>query len=129
MVVPRQIDGQLADVATTAVAFNRGFVEANPLFSDLSIGQIAAIKIGLTQAVKFAPEPFCREGLWVLTAAGYGAALWNIGVMAGSGLAAIPFIAALMIWQNDEWYISSIETCKNPWEVQSFSILSSFNDY
>ena len=125
------VNGYYASQCNTGLHVAAGNNELRSVYLETlkTDGQIAAIKIGLTQAVKFAPEPFCREGLWVLTAAGYGAALWNIGVMAGSGLAAIPFIATLMIWQNDEWYISSIETCKNPWEVQSFSILSSFNDY
>lgn len=118
----------MADIGTTAIGFERGFVEANPLLSNLNLPQIAAIKIGATQIVKFTPDPFCREGLWVLTAGGYSAALWNLGVIAGSGLAAVPFIAALIVWQNDEWYVSSIETCKDPWGIEPPSFLQTFND-
>lgn len=121
--------GQTADIITTSMAFDRGFVEGNPLLDNLSIGQIAAIKLGLTQAVKFAPEPVCTPGLFGLTAVGYGAALWNIGVMAGSGPAAIPVIIGLTWWQWDDWIQSSYRTCKDPWHFEPITFIpSNFND-
>ena len=46
-----------------------------------------------------------------LTAAGYGAALWNIGIMAGSGPAAIPLILGLTIWQWENWEKDAVKVC------------------
>lgn len=105
-----------------------GFVEGNPMIESLNIAQIAAIKIVVTQAIKFTPEPICTPGLWGLTTAGYGAALWNIGVMAGSGPAAIPAIVGLIWWQWDDWLLSSQRTCQDPWTMQPITFLSGFNE-
>lgn len=102
---------QIADGATTAVALSSGFAEANPLLSGLSGPVILVAKIGVTQVVKQAPNEVCEPGLLGLTAAGYGAALWNIGVLAGSGPAAIPVVAILALWQWDSWESDARNTC------------------
>ncbi len=113
---------QIADVATTAFAMHDGFIEGNPLMSGLSIGEMAAVKIGLTQAVKFLPVPHCTAALWGLTASGYGAAIWNVGVMLGSGPAALP-VALLLIWtQKLNWLKSSADTCRDPWHFEPIHV-------
>lgn len=107
---------QVSDSATLSIALDRGFQEANPVFSGMSGPMIAASKIALTQAVKFTPLSICEPGLVGLTVAGYGGALWNIGVMAGSGIAALPVVLALTVWQWDTWRHDALYTCVNPTE-------------
>lgn len=109
---------QLADSTTTAVGLSSGYVESNPVLSGLSWPYIAAVKIGATQAIKLTPPEICEPGLLGLTASGYGAALWNIGVMAGSGLAAIPIVMGLTVWQWENWTADARTTCASPpfWE-------------
>lgn len=102
---------QVSDSATTAVALSNGFSEANPIFGGASWPVIAAVKLGATQAVKQAPPDICRPGLLGLTVGGYSAALWNIGVMAGSGPAAVPVALALALWQWDSWAVDARDTC------------------
>ena len=106
---------QSADGLTTIVALKNGFTEANPLFGSMNGPAIFAVKMAVTQAVKLTPEPICQPGLLGLTVTGYGAALWNIGVMAGSGPTAIPLIIGLTIWQWENWEKSAVQTCANPW--------------
>lgn len=118
----------MADIGTTALAIRDGFVEGNPILSGLNVPQIAAVKIGITQAFKFAPNDFCYPGLWGLTAAGYGAALWNIGVMLGSGPAALPVIIGLFWWQYDDWYRSSVRSCNDPWHFEPVTFFHGFHD-
>ncbi len=103
---------QLADVGTTAIALNSGFVEGNPVWGGAGWQVIAAVKIGATQAIKLTPQEVCEPGLFGLTVAGFGAALWNIGVMAGSGPAAIPVAAMLWAWQWDNWTQDSVNDCQ-----------------
>lgn len=102
---------QIADGATTWVALSNGFAEANPLLSGLSGPAILAVKVGVTQVVKQTPNEVCEPGLLGLTVAGYGAAAWNIGVMAGSGPAAIPVALGLALWQWDSWALDARDTC------------------
>lgn len=121
--------GQGADVLSTYAAFQQGFSEGNPLMSHLSIPQMAVVKLGVTQGVKFLPVPYCTTGLWALTGAGYGAAIWNIGVMLGSGPAALPLVAGLFWWQWDDWRDSSYRTCQDPWHFEPPTFLpASYND-
>lgn len=103
------------DGVTTIIALENGFSEANPLFGSMNGPAIFAVKIAVTQAVKLTPEPICQPGLLGLTVTGYGAALWNIGVMAGSGPAALPLILGLTIWQWDNCAKDAVTTCANPW--------------
>lgn len=102
---------QAADGLTTILALERGFSEGNPVFAGLNGPTILVAKLAVTQAVKFTPDPICQPGLLGLTVTGYGAALWNIGVMAGSGVAAIPFIIGLTVWQWENWTQDAAETC------------------
>lgn len=102
---------QIADGATTWVALSNGFAEANPLLSGLSGPAILAVKIGVTQAVKQTPTEICEPGLMGLTVSGYSLALWNIGVMSGSGPAAIPVALGLALWQWDSWVVDAKDTC------------------
>lgn len=105
---------QISDIGTTAIALNSGFVEGNPVWGGASWPVIAAVKIGATQAIKLTPQEVCEPGLFGLTVAGFGAALWNIGVIAGCGPAAIPVIIGLTWWQWDAWQASAIADCKKP---------------
>lgn len=108
---------QIADSATTAVAITHGFTEANPLFADFSWPWIAATKIAVTQVVKLTPEPICEPGLMALTFAGYNAALWNIGVMAGSGPASIPVMVLVTWFGWDLWWNDAQQVCANPFSA------------
>lgn len=112
---------QLSDSATTAVALSHGFVEANPLFGSASWPVIAGVKIGVTQVVKLTPESICTPGLIGLTISGYGAALWNVGVMAGCGIAALPIavVVGFLFW--DQWVEDAIKTCQDPWGHHIFA--------
>lgn len=107
--------GQSADVLSTYAAFQQGFSEGNPVMAHLTIPEMFAVKLGLTQAVKFLPDPYCTGGLWALAGVGYSAALWNVGVILGSGPAAIPVVVGLWWWQWDDWRDSSYRTCQDPW--------------
>lgn len=102
---------QLADGATTWVALSNGFAEANPLLFGLSGPAILAVKVGVTQAAKQTPNEICEPGLLGLTVSGYSLALWNIGVMAGSGPAAIPVALGLALWQWEDWAVDARDTC------------------
>lgn len=103
--------GQLADSATTAVALEAGFSEGNPVFNGAGWPIIAGVKLGVTQVVKVLPEPYCSSSLFGLTITGFGAAIWNVGTMLGSGPAAIPFIAGT-IWNFwDEWKLDAQSDC------------------
>lgn len=104
---------QLADVATTIIGIESGLgVEGNPVWGGASWPVIAVVKIGVTQAVKLTPKEFCEPGLLSLTLAGSGAALWNIGVIAGSGPAALPVVAGLWWWQWDNWNKAAVDDCQ-----------------
>lgn len=105
---------QSADGLTTIVALEQGFSEANPVFDGMNGPTIFAVKLAVTQVVKVTPTPICQPGLLGLTAAGYGAAMWNIGVMAGSGPAAIPLMIGLTVWQWENWEKDAVKTCANP---------------
>jgi hypothetical protein len=102
---------QIADSTTTAVALEAGFSEGNPLFHGMSWPVIAVAKIGATQGAKLLPEPYCEYSLFWLTVTGYGVALWNIGVMLGSGPAALPFVAAITWGFWDDWQVASQTDC------------------
>lgn len=102
---------QSADVVTTAVGLSNGLSEANFIWGDANWPVLAVVKLGVTQAVKLAPEPYCSSGLMGLTLAGYGAALWNIGVMLGSGPAAIPVAVGIFSWQWENLMTDAVFTC------------------
>lgn len=102
------------DGVTTIIALENGFTEANPLFGSMNGPAIFAVKIAVTQVVKLTPDPICQPGLLGLTVTGYGAALWNIGVMAGSGPAAIPLIIGLTVWQWENWEKDAVKVCHDP---------------
>jgi hypothetical protein len=104
---------QSADVITTAVGLSNGLSEANPIWGDAGWPVMAVVKLGVTQAVKLAPEPYCTPGLMGLTIAGYGAALWNIGVMLGSGPAAIPVAVGVLGWQWENLMDDAVLTCSH----------------
>lgn len=106
---------QLADVASTGYALSNGLVEANPLLENVSWPVAGAIKLGVTQAVKFLPSPYCDGGLVGLTAIGWGAALWNLATAWGSGAASVPFILGLTVWRWDAWSDDATATCMDPW--------------
>lgn len=94
---------QTADSATTAIALQSGFSEGNPIFNGAAWPVIAGVKFGVTQVAKTLPDPYCEAALFGLTIGGFGAAIWNIGVLAGSCVVAIPIIAVstLVLW--DTW--------------------------
>jgi hypothetical protein len=106
---------QLADGGTTWIALSKGYTEGNPVLSGLSGPEIIAVKLAVTQAAKLTPEPWCGSFLYWLTVQGFGLALWNLGVMAGSGPAALPLVAGLWWWRHEAWQDDARETCADPW--------------
>lgn len=106
--------GQAADGLTTWYALQHGFSESNPVLKGLEGPEIFAVKMVVTQGVKFLPMEYCHPGLVVLTASGFGLALWNIATMVGNGLVGIPFAVALLIWRWDDWNQDAVATCANP---------------
>lgn len=105
---------QLADSITTAVAFTRGYTEANPVWGNADWPVIAAVKLGATQAIKYAPPEFCVPGLQSATVAGWAAAAWNLGVLLGCGPCVLPVAVAATVWLWDDWTRDAIKTCTNP---------------
>lgn len=102
---------QIADSTTTAVAIEAGFSEGNPLFHGAGWPAIAAVKIGVTQGAKLLPGQYCEHSLFGLTVTGFGASFWNIGVMLGSGLAALPVFVAVTWGFWDRWLDNAQQDC------------------
>lgn len=102
---------QTADSVTTAIALQSGFSEGNPVFHGAAWPIIAGVKFGVTQVAKTLPDPYCEATLFGLTIGGFGAAIWNIGVLAGSCAAAIPVImvSTLVLW--DTWSKHAKQDC------------------
>jgi hypothetical protein len=103
---------QIADGGTTWVALSKGYVEGNPVLSGLSGPEILAVKLIATQAAKMTPMAFCWPFTFGATATGFGLALWNAGVMLGSGPAALPLVAGLWWWRWDAWRAETTEVCE-----------------
>lgn len=104
--------GQLADVGTTYIAFERGFVEGNPILSGLSIAEIFAVKFVVTESIRwFVPEPVCTPTSWTASFIGYGAASWNVGVMAGSGPIGVGLYLIAAYLLKDNWIASARYSC------------------
>ena len=103
---------QLADVGTTAIAINSGFVEGNPVWGGASWPVMLVVKLGMNEAIKHTPTETCEPLLMFSTMLGSGAALWNIGIIAWSGPAAIPVAAMLWAWQWDNWTQDSVNDCQ-----------------
>lgn len=113
---------QLVDVASIGLAISQGASEANPILSSMSWPVAGAVKLALTQAVKFTPEPFCTSATMSLTVAGFGTAFWNVAVAVGgstiAGLSVVPAIVGVTIWQWNSWMGDAAETCDDPWHWQ-----------
>ena len=106
---------QMADVTTTAVFMETGLgVEGNPVWGGANWPVMIVVKLGVNEAIKHTPTETCEPLLMFSTMLGSGAALWNIGVIAGCGPAAIPVIIGLTWWQWDAWQASAIADCKKP---------------
>ena len=110
---------QLADGATTWYGLNAGYAEANPLLDGLSGPQVIAVKLAAVQAAKLTPKEFCEPALYWFSAQGFSLALWNLGVFAGSGPAAIPIIAGAWYLLHDAWRENAEQTCAHPFEFSS----------
>lgn len=108
--------GQLADSATTAVALESGFAEANPILSDLSWPVITAVKLGVSQASKLLPDVACVPAQTVLASAGFGAAVWNLGVIAGANpILALPVSLGVFFLTWEPSRVNSVAVCEDPW--------------
>lgn len=103
---------QMADIGTTAIGLERGFVEGNPVWGGANWPAIAVVKLSVNEAIKHTPKETCEPLLMWSTLLGSGAALWNIGIIAGSGPAAIPVAAMLWAWQWDNWTQDSVNDCQ-----------------
>lgn len=104
--------GQMTDCGTTYYALENGYREGNPIFSDMSPGLICATKLAASQASKYTPEPMCKGAQVGLALAGFSAAAWNIGVIAGSGLYAIPVIIGVFYFGFDPFVKEAENTCR-----------------
>lgn len=122
---------QTADSITTAIAINMdGISEGNPLFGGANAGEIFVVKLAVTNLIKLTPIEMCRPGLFTATLSGSFGALWNIGVICGSGPAAIPVILALWIWQWNSWWDAAYVDCIEPTQFHwPFSTNNNTNPY
>ena len=100
---------QGADAATTAIGiYGYGATEANPLlgFVEHPAGMVAfaAFKIGYPLLFPLLPPEECRSVTAVATGLGFGAAAYNLAVIAGAG-GALPIGIAVglasLIWSYD----------------------------
>ena len=83
---------QGADAVTTVAGLAMGFAEANPA----GAGGAAALKIVGIAAVKSLPASQCYASVELPVSVGWGAAAWNVGVIAGLGPGAvIPALVAM----------------------------------
>jgi len=101
--------GQQADVATTAAGLSQGLAEANPVALPLVPAKIVAT--GMARKMKD-PED-CRAATQGLSIAGFGAAGFNVAVLAGAaagpaGLVALGTMAAL--WRPA--YFGAVDSCQ-----------------
>jgi len=101
--------GQQADVATTAVGLSQGLAETNPAALPLVPAKIVAT--GMARKMKD-PED-CRAATQGLSIAGFGAAGFNVAVLAGAaagpaGLVALGTMAAL--WRPA--YFGAVDSCQ-----------------
>jgi len=89
--------GQSADLATTAVGLAAGMAEANPIMAGPGLPVALVVKLGVSEYAETLPTADCRKVKNAATFAGWGAAGWNLCVLAtaGSGGAAAPVCAAL----------------------------------
>ena len=82
--------GQAADSISTVTFLNMGIEEANPIIA--SNLWILIVKPFIPPAIRYLtkgnPE-VCRSIDFALSSVGFGAAGWNIGVMAGGGPIAV----------------------------------------
>lgn len=110
--------GQLSDVGTTFIGFQRGFIEKNPIMRGLDIREMLVVKLVIASSLKlFVPEPVCTPMAWSVGTVGYGAAAWNIGVMAGSGPAGVGLFAIAAYFLKDNWWNSAKYTCSHRLDV------------
>lgn len=112
---------QTFDGVTTWYAFSQGFSEANPLLAGMTGPEIIAAKLLATQLVKLTPEAFCVPATQSLTVTGFGAGVWNLALVAGSGWAAIPVIAVIVWTYWDYWMQESWLTCQLPFETFEYT--------
>ena len=93
--------GQASDSATTWIALQSGFVEANPVVA--ANMWILAAKPLIGTATKALPTESCRPANRVIAHLGYGFGAYNIAIMAASSVpvamaAGIITIPALWDW-------------------------------
>ena len=90
--------GQAADAATTALALGSSLAEANPIAAGIidtgGVPLLAATKIGLGEAVESLPNEECRAWKDSLAVTGWGAAGWNLGLVAAGPHLGIPLALA-----------------------------------
>lgn len=82
--------GQAFDLASTGAAISGGAVEANPgmatAFSNpISAVVVSAGKVAAPHLAKNLDKPECQAIRSSLNGAGYGAGVWNLGIIAGAG--------------------------------------------
>ncbi|MCG6941455.1 MAG: hypothetical protein LJE69_09410 [Thiohalocapsa sp.] len=101
--------GQTADVATTAVGLSQGLAEANPAALPL-----IPAKVAMTGMARRMDDPEeCREATQGLSLAGFGAAGWNLAMLAGvstggAGLLALGTMA--LLWRPA--YFGAVNSCQ-----------------
>jgi hypothetical protein len=82
------LTGQIADVASTAVGLAAGFAEGNPVMAGAAgspggLVVMLAMKVGLASYADNGPLQECVDVKRVAAGFGWGAAAWNLGLLAG----------------------------------------------
>ena len=98
------LEGQLADVATTLGGLTQGFVEANPM--GYAVLPVKWVALEATNEMRMID---CVAARQALAATGWGAAGWNLAVIAGHqplGIVAA-LVAATAAWDRG----SAVRTC------------------
>jgi len=118
--------GQSADVVSTAIGLSSGLIEGNPIMGTVinsgGIPALAAVKLGATTLVKRSGIDTCSNNLGGLAGMGAGAAVWNLGLIAGLGpIGIVPAVTVGMIFWNDK--DESFWDCM-PQEVIDYAISS-----
>lgn len=99
--------GQGADIATTAVALAQGATEMNPI----PVPVLAVAKLGALPAIANSSLSNCVQLVAPMEIFGWGAAAWNLGVIAGLSIPAGLFTAISVATLSVPSYNDIFWTC------------------
>ena len=110
--------GQALDLATTGAALGSGMVESNPLMAGTLTTPVgwagaAVVKVGVPVMAKHLPEDACRKVRAGFGGAGYGAAAWNLALLAGAPTG-VGLPVALGAYAVSHQALYKTDACGNP---------------